>query len=477
MKPKNIFIFTPNALEKDKNGYLEGFHKKYADNEAYFITNSRIKKQCTKFVGYAGKNRNIQQTPNTISIENGKITVNGTNLPLVNISYDYHAFKDSRVIDNTLNIYGKFFNDLKQYYVDKNNSTNGRKSVFVRFIDLLTIYIGYMLILLDKCKFFVPFFATLTHFEQSLTTLLWFFEELKGKKLTLKAGNVLMAKIIDLVVGVVLMYYCINHQIGITIMFKNWTQEVVEQLKSLLLCLMGSPIGLKLNYAFNQSLGKFFFYHITLWKVFLNGLHPLIEQYFKCLLFPCLFGFTFQIAMLYDVISISTFHVYCIYVYAARMFNLQVKCLISLWRLFMGRKFNPLRNRVDSCQYEQNQLFIGTLGFTVFLFLLPTTTMYYTVFVSFRIIIKIVETLFSKLRHILNVLPLYGLSLWIFNSNLVAGSLYIKCVYIEKNDVTLEAKLNKLSLGQIFDLTPKITKKNKFNLGEFVHNVFTGVLI
>lgn len=63
-----------------------------------------------------------------------------------------------------------------------------------------------------------------------------------------------------------------------------------------------------------------------------------------------------------------------------RLFNLQLKGLISLWRLFIGKKYNPLRKRVDSCQYSPNQLFIGTLGFTIFLFLLPTTIMYYTVF-------------------------------------------------------------------------------------------------
>lgn len=63
-----------------------------------------------------------------------------------------------------------------------------------------------------------------------------------------------------------------------------------------------------------------------------------------------------------------------------RLFNLQLKCLISLWRLFIGKKYNPLRERVDSCQYSPNQLFIGTLIFTILLFLLPTTIMYYAVF-------------------------------------------------------------------------------------------------
>jgi hypothetical protein len=63
-----------------------------------------------------------------------------------------------------------------------------------------------------------------------------------------------------------------------------------------------------------------------------------------------------------------------------RLYSLQVSGLVALWRLFLGRKHNPLRGRVDSCQYSPDQLFVGTLAFTILLFLLPTTFMYYIVF-------------------------------------------------------------------------------------------------
>ena len=52
----------------------------------------------------------------------------------------------------------------------------------------------------------------------------------------------------------------------------------------------------------------------------------------------------------------------------------------SLWRLFRGKKWNVLRQRVDSAAYDADQLFVGTLLFTVLLFLLPTTGLYYVVF-------------------------------------------------------------------------------------------------
>ena len=63
-----------------------------------------------------------------------------------------------------------------------------------------------------------------------------------------------------------------------------------------------------------------------------------------------------------------------------RLYRLQIYALASLWRLFRGKKWNVLRMRVDSASYDVDQLFIGTLIFTVLLFLLPTTLLYYVVF-------------------------------------------------------------------------------------------------
>lgn len=91
--------------------------------------------------------------------------------------------------------------------------------------------------------------------------------------------------------------------------------------------------------------------------------------------------------------------------HCSRLFNLQIKGIIALWRLFIGRKYNPLRQRVDSCDYAQNQLFIGTLGFTVLLFLLPTTLLYYTVFATVRK--KEKETLFYYIYLFFQVTAFY----------------------------------------------------------------------
>jgi len=66
-----------------------------------------------------------------------------------------------------------------------------------------------------------------------------------------------------------------------------------------------------------------------------------------------------------------------------RLFNWQIQVLVSLFRLFCGKKQNPLRNnRIDSHLCDIDQLFIVTLTFTILLFLLPSIFMFYAVFTS-----------------------------------------------------------------------------------------------
>jgi phosphatidylinositol glycan class Q protein len=53
-------------------------------------------------------------------------------------------------------------------------------------------------------------------------------------------------------------------------------------------------------------------------------------------------------------------------------------------RRSVGKRWNSLRNRVDSYDYEIDQLFLGTLLFTIALFLLPTIATYYLFFAIVR---------------------------------------------------------------------------------------------
>ncbi|XP_040570466.1 phosphatidylinositol N-acetylglucosaminyltransferase subunit Q [Lepeophtheirus salmonis] len=155
----------------------------------------------------------------------------------------------------------------------------------------------------------------------------------------------------------------------------------IFNLKEVIRKLMNAPAGLKLNRVFSKALGRFFLYHIHLWEVFIFRFSPIISVVFENGLHLIIFcGLGFQICMVLDIFNIVTFHVRCFHIYARRLLISQSCAIKSLWRLFLGKKYNPLRNRVDSCAHNIDQLFVGTLAFTIALFLYPTTLTYFVVF-------------------------------------------------------------------------------------------------
>jgi len=81
------------------------------------------------------------------------------------------------------------------------------------------------------------------------------------------------------------------------------------------------------------------------------------------------------------------------------LYNLQLNALSSLWRLFRGKKWNVLRKRVDSAVYNVDQLFLGTLLFTILLFLLPTTALFYAVFAVVNIITYFLPHFITKTNN------------------------------------------------------------------------------
>ncbi|XP_032683294.1 phosphatidylinositol N-acetylglucosaminyltransferase subunit Q isoform X2 [Odontomachus brunneus] len=224
---------------------------------------------------------------------------------------------------------------------------------------------------------------------------------IRNKGFTLKTGNYAWAIIIDIILGIFvlrLLQYYIEDTLPSQLLLNN-AEKVVETLKDLINWLMGAPAGLKLNHTLNNTMGKFFMYHIQLWWTFLIFSKPLMDLAFKILLLFGRLGVTFQLSIAADLLALVSFHTYCIYVYAAR--------------LFLGKKKNPLRERVDSCQYQTDQLFVGTLSFTILVFLMPTTWVYYTVFTLLRLVSIGFGGLLTRLKFYLQVMPVYTFWKWL----------------------------------------------------------------
>lgn len=116
---------------------------------------------------------------------------------------------------------------------------------------------------------------------------------------------------------------------------------VVYNLRQLLETLRGSPVGLKLNVLLNNFFLDCFIYHVELWYTFLsNSISFSTCYYIMCysiyfifsisatvssaiyvLFIPLtvfgLFGLSFQLAMLSDLLILISLHAHCFYIYAA----------------------------------------------------------------------------------------------------------------------------------------------------------------
>lgn len=73
-------------------------------------------------------------------------------------------------------------------------------------------------------------------------------------------------------------------------------------------------------------------------------------------------GATLQLTLLADALTFFTWNSYWVYQYFTKLNMLQFGLFSSLWKLFLGKKNNVLRKRVDSCEYDVSQVRASALS-------------------------------------------------------------------------------------------------------------------
>ncbi|XP_061256595.1 phosphatidylinositol N-acetylglucosaminyltransferase subunit Q isoform X1 [Bos javanicus] len=179
----------------------------------------------------------------------------------------------------------------------------------------------------------------------------------EGPAQLMRKANTLVSVLLDMALGLLLLSWLHRKDrfAHLAEALVPVADRVAEELQHLLQWLMGAPAGLKMNRALDQVLGRFFLYHIHLWISYIHLMSPFIEHILWHLGLSACLGLTVALSILSDIISLLTFHIYCFYVYGARLYCLKIHGLSSLWRLFRGKKWNVLRQRVDSCSYDLDQ--------------------------------------------------------------------------------------------------------------------------
>lgn len=228
----------------------------------------------------------------------------------------------------------------------------------------------------------------------------------------------------DVIIGIAMGSYIIDNAnwvaSQINLVLTGWT---VEGLQRTISWLMDWPAGLKLNNELAAFLGDLFLWVIENWAACIANLQPFLPAVIWVVGCSSFAGASMPIALFSDLLSILTVHIYSFYIASARIFNWQLTIIISLFHLFRGKKRNVLRNRIDSCDYDLDQLLLGTILFTVLFFLLPTVVVFYLTFASARMLIISMKAGFDTCLAFLNHFPLFALMLRVKDSRRLPGGI------------------------------------------------------
>lgn len=228
----------------------------------------------------------------------------------------------------------------------------------------------------------------------------------------------------DVIIGIALGSYIIDNS--------AWVAESISEilrlysiaaLRRTITWHMDSPAGLKLNTELAAFLGALFLWVIDHWSNFVEALRPVLPHLIWFIGFSSFAGASMPIALFSDMLSILTLHIYSFYMASARLFNWQATILLSLFQLFRGKKHNVLRKRIDSCDYDLDQLLLGTILFTLLFFLLPTVVVFYLTFACSRMAIISLKACLDTLLACLNHFPLFALMLRIKDSQRLPGGI------------------------------------------------------
>jgi phosphatidylinositol N-acetylglucosaminyltransferase subunit Q len=243
----------------------------------------------------------------------------------------------------------------------------------------------------------------------------------------------------DVIIGIALGSYIIDNA--------DWVAEsissvlstyTVAALQRTISWLMFWPAGLKLNGELARFLGDLFLWVIDYWSSTsdsspsmpklicsqsdcIEALEPVLPHVIWFIGFSSFAGASMPIALFSDMLSVLTLHIYSFYMASARIFHWQLTIIISLFHLFRGKKHNVLRKRIDSCDYDLDQLLLGTILFTLLFFLLPTVVVFYLAFASARMAIISLKAVLDTALACLNHFPLFALMLRLKDSQRLPG--------------------------------------------------------
>lgn len=213
--------------------------------------------------------------------------------------------------------------------------------------------------------------------------------------------------------------------------------------------LMNSPAGFKLNDELATFMGQLILWVLEFWKnTALKWLTFHIDDILSAVELTTLYcGASFFFSILLDVFNVIILNVSGFYVASTRLYCWQLNIVKSLFKLFYGKKYNVLRNRVDSNDYEFDQLMLGIIICTILVYLLPTVFIFYLTFIIARVGILAVGLIFQMVVINLNHFPAVVLLLKLKNEERLPSGINLG---LDDSNDSFTIKSKSLSIRQIF---------------------------
>lgn len=236
-----------------------------------------------------------------------------------------------------------------------------------------------------------------------------------AEKAALHKHSMWSSLVIDVLLGNLIGLGMLFYAESICLWILNFSSYITNEfLRSGCVWLMGVPAGFKLNTELAGVLGMISLNAIQIWSTIWTFVGSLIIHFIRALaLLGIFFGVTIPAALFIDIMTLVTLHVSALHWLIALLYSQQIQALAALWRLFRGRKWNPLRERLDSYGYTVKQHIVGSLLFTPLLLLLPTTSVFYIFFTMISTLISSVSILIEIAISIIHATPYIKIFLWL----------------------------------------------------------------
>ncbi|OII78146.1 N-acetylglucosaminyl transferase component family protein [Cryptosporidium andersoni] len=286
----------------------------------------------------------------------------------------------------------------------------------------------------------------------------------------------------------------IDHIFGVLLIYiiNSFSMQIFQFMSKVYYYLYNDAIYLQFNWLasselrLNKDLSSFLisllFEAFQLWKSITNYIFSDIELIFFFLkLLSAVGGFSIAISFVWDIFNIYTFILYYIYVLFSKLHCINIQAISTFYHLFRGKKWNILRNRVDSTINNIEQLLFGTILFTISIFLYPTVAIFYVNFLFIWVPVFLINILFYVIIYIASHFPYFLSTMYFIYPDHFNSGLYLRSIgsnYKNQIVLTFFTKYPPTSpVFKFFFLEMRSDIQNKLNISRLLKYIFTGQIL